>query len=46
MLTAILFIIIGVWLKAPAWYFVMCGVMLFLKMLSYGIRMYKAGMDK
>ena len=45
MLSAVLFIVIGSWLNAPAWYFVLCGVMFVVKTLGFGISMYKAGMD-
>ena len=43
MLTTILLIFIGIWLTAPTWYFVMCGVIFFGKLLRFAIDMYKAG---
>ena len=46
MLTDILLIIIGIWLTAPAWYFVLCGVMLFTDLIIFGLKMYRAGSDK
>lgn len=46
MLSSILFIIIGVWLKAPVWYFVLCAAMLIANLFVFGIKMYKAGSDK
>lgn len=46
MLSLILFITIGVWLKAPVWYFVICGVMGLYKLFEMGFDMYKAGAKK
>lgn len=46
MLTGILFIIIGAWLEAPVWYFVLCESVVLAKFIGYGIDMYKAGRDE
>ena len=43
MITAILMIWIGLKLNAPAWFYVLCVVSAIIKMLSYGIDMYKKG---
>jgi hypothetical protein len=43
MITTILLVFIGAWLNAPGWYFVLCGLSLFTKILIYGIKMYNAG---
>ena len=46
MLTGILFIIIGIWLEAPVWYYFLCGGSLFFKLLKYGLVMYNIGKKK
>jgi hypothetical protein len=46
MLTTILLIIIGTWLKAPVWYFVLCGLLLSANLITYGFKMYKVGRDE
>ena len=46
MLTTIMFIIIGIWLKAPVWWYFLCGIVFFLKLFKYGIDMYRIGCKK
>ena len=45
MLSAILFIIVGFWLKAPWWYFVLCGVLFLGRLISHEIAMMKSESD-
>lgn len=42
MLVGLLLIIIGAWLKAPWWYFFMCGVHILVSFIRYEI----AALDK
>lgn len=46
MIAGILFIIIGIWLNAPVWYYFVCGWMLLLKLAKYGLDMYRIGCKK
>lgn len=36
---------IGLTLSAPTWYFVLIGIGLFCRLISYGMEMYKKGKD-
>lgn len=46
MITTILLIYIGVVLKAPVLYFVLCGIDALYYLVKFGMVMYKAGSDK
>lgn len=37
MLSGILLLIIGAWLEAPWWYFLLCGVQIFISFLRFEI---------
>ncbi len=43
MVAFILFIYIGYVLSLPNWFFVVCGVMLFFKVIQYGMDLYEKG---
>lgn len=43
MLTAILLLYVGSVIQAPTAYFVMCGILIFVRLIQYGISMYKMG---
>ena len=43
MIATILLIYIGVRLQAPALYFVLCGIDVFIQLIKFGGAMYKAG---
>ena len=45
MLTTIPLMWIGTQLNAPVAYFVLCGVLLLLDFIHFGLKMYKAGSD-
>ena len=46
MITYALLWYIGVCLAAPTWYFVITGIGFAVKLLSFGLSMYKAGAKK
>lgn len=43
MLTGILFIIIGIWLEAPVWYYTLVVGTILIRLLKYGLDMYNIG---
>lgn len=43
MIAAFLLIWIGLKLNAPTWFYLLCGVLIILKAISFGIEMYKKG---
>lgn len=43
MITYICLTWLGFKLSAPTWYFVLLGVGSFIKLIKYGVEMYKAG---
>lgn len=45
MLAVVLFIIIGAWLEAPWWYYLLCGIHLFICFLRFEIASLKKGRD-
>lgn len=45
MLSIFLFIWIGIQLNAPAWFYVLCGVMFIAEMVRYGKSLYEKGRD-
>ena len=45
MLSAILFIIVGFWLEAPWWYFLLCGVLFLAGLIRHEINMMKSESD-
>ena len=42
MLSAILFIIVGYWLEAPWWYYLMCGALFLAGLIRHEIAMTKS----
>ena len=42
MLSAILFIIVGYWLEAPWWYYLLCGALFLAGLIRYEIAMTKS----
>lgn len=46
MISIILFIWIGMQLNPPAWYYWLCGLGIFIKLINFGVNMYKAGSKK
>ncbi len=45
MIGALLFAWIGIQLNAPAWFYVLCGVMLFGNIIDLSVKVYKKGQE-